>query len=178
MQDPTPKTTKPVAPISKSRCGSAEETKTKIKFQTNKLKHTKKSPPTLWLLPINVLQWLIQWKLRKDTPAPTTNVPAPTTNAPTQNNPLDELIAGVESLQVQDPHALQVQYEVVLRRDLYPHIRIVRARFSPRRHKLTSITGPFAVVVTRNGVQAAYININIHYPEAYIEKARMGEAAF
>ncbi|KAJ3242261.1 hypothetical protein HDU78_001463 [Chytriomyces hyalinus] len=199
MQYPTPKITNPEAP--KSRRGSADEVSTpKPKTATSDLKApllTETSSPSRSTMPSDQDQDQVpdeQAETHEEIPtnpvavtdqrapvvdpveAPQIHAPAPTTSAPTQNDPLDELVAGVELLQVQETEALQVQYEVVLRRDLDPNIPIVKALFSPRRNKLTSIPAPFAVVVTRNGVRGAYINI--HKPDAYIEKARMNEAVF
>ncbi|KAJ3230594.1 hypothetical protein HDU81_004400 [Chytriomyces hyalinus] len=95
---------------------------------------------------------------------------------PRQYDPLDELVTRVESLEVQDTDTPEIHCEVVLRRDLDRNIRIINARFSPRRHRLTTIPAPFAEIVTRNGLREAY-NI-IHKPETYIEKVLMNDAVF
>ncbi|KAI8838464.1 hypothetical protein BJ741DRAFT_601134 [Chytriomyces cf. hyalinus JEL632] len=147
MQDPTPKTTNPETLISESRCGSAEEVSaSKLKTATSDLEAplltgtsfpSRSTVPldqdqvpdeqaeTQEEIPINHVAATDQRPPvvypmeapQRHAPVPPTNAPAPPAYAPTQNNPLDELVAGVESLQVQDPHALQVEYEVVLRRD-------------------------------------------------------------
>ncbi|KAJ3393618.1 hypothetical protein HDU80_010677 [Chytriomyces hyalinus] len=95
--------------------------------------------------------------------------PAPT-SVPTQDDPLDELVTGVESLQVEGTDALQVRFEVVLTRDLEPSIPIAN------RGATAEIPAPYTVIVTRNGFSLAYTNI--HKPEAYIERVLMNEAEF
>ncbi|KAJ3266704.1 hypothetical protein HDU77_010811 [Chytriomyces hyalinus] len=102
--------------------------------------------------------------------------PAPT-YAPTQSDPLDELVTGVESLQVEGTDALQLRFETVLTRDLDPSIPIANRGLSARRsNQLSEIPAPYTVIVTRNGFSLAYTNI--HKPEAYIERVLMNEAEF
>ncbi|KAJ3400742.1 hypothetical protein HDU80_006637 [Chytriomyces hyalinus] len=186
MQGPTPKATTSEVTTSEVRRGSADASVSKPKETTSDLDGT--TPLDQDQVPDHQAEVREDFLLSSVAVAdrrppvfdpvenPPRREPAPT-YAPTQNDPLSELVTGVESLQVQDTDALEVRFEVVLTRDLDPNIKVVDRRFSNRaRHRLTGILAPYSVVVTRNGFSLAYTNI--HYPEAYIERVLINEAEY
>ncbi|KAJ3395767.1 hypothetical protein HDU80_010202 [Chytriomyces hyalinus] len=137
MQDPTPKITNPEAPISESSRGSADEVSpSKAKTATSDLEapllaETSLSRSTVPLdqdqdqvpdeqaetceqIPTNPVAVTDQHPPVVDlVEAPQRRAPAPTTSAPTQNDTLDELVTGVESLQMQETEALQKTCEEI-----------------------------------------------------------------
>ncbi|KAI8834229.1 hypothetical protein BJ741DRAFT_610345 [Chytriomyces cf. hyalinus JEL632] len=192
MQGPTPNATTPELTTPEETRGSADGGSTsEPKTNTSKLEATVLTE-TISTTPLTALdQDQVpddKAETKESTPDHVTPVldsvetlagsePVLTPYGSTQNDPLDELVTGVESLQVERTDDLQLRFKVVLTRDLDPSIPVANRALSPRRsNHLSAIPAPYTVIMTRNGFSLAYTNI--HKPEAYIERVLMNEAEF